>query len=219
MQWLSIYGDSKSSLSEILLDSWERFMNLFLCCWLKVWVLLIKLPQGWSRSPRRCPVWPPHPAGVHGGLRVLQQLAPKVLRQLVFPSTWPFPLTLFFSYLYSSSTSRSFLQPPLVTHTPSETFQHFQCFLFPFCFKLQGHWIKDKVVSTPVSVLWHSFNLFPLPAFSFTSLFHCLGWLQRREIGRREDTATGSRSKRGKRGECKLLSRLQRTAQRHECEY
>lgn len=96
MQWLSIYGDSKSSLSEILLDSWERFMNLFLCCWLKVWVLLIKLPQGWSRSPRRCPVWPPHPAGVHGGLRVLQQLAPKVLRQLVFPSTWPFPLTLFF---------------------------------------------------------------------------------------------------------------------------
>lgn len=31
MQWLSIYGDSKSSLSEILLDSGERLMGLFLC--------------------------------------------------------------------------------------------------------------------------------------------------------------------------------------------
>lgn len=29
MQWLSIYGDSKSSLSEILLDSGGRFMGLF----------------------------------------------------------------------------------------------------------------------------------------------------------------------------------------------
>lgn len=27
MRWLSIYGDSKSSLSEILLDSGEQFMG------------------------------------------------------------------------------------------------------------------------------------------------------------------------------------------------
>lgn len=133
MQWVSIYGDSQSSPSEILLNSWKRFMGLFLRCMLKVWVLLIKLPQGWRRSPLHRPVWPPHPAGTHGRLPALQHLASKVLRQLVFSSTWPFPLTLFSpSYLYSASTSHFFLQPPLVTHTPAETFQHFQCFLFPF---------------------------------------------------------------------------------------
>lgn len=141
MQWLSIYGDSKSSLSEILLDSGERFMGLFLCHWLEVWVLLIKLPQGWRRSPRHRPVWPSRPAGTHRRLRALQHLAPKVLRQHVFFFILAFPSDSFF-HLFSPSTSLSFLQPPLVTLTPLETllcFQHFQCFV-SFCFKLLGQW-------------------------------------------------------------------------------
>lgn len=139
MQWVSIYGDSQSSLSEILLNSWKRFMGLFLRCWLKVWVLLIKLPQGWRRSPLHRPVWPPHPAGTHGRLPALQHLASKVLRQLVFSSTWPFPLTLFSpSYLYSPSTSHFFFSTPSSHPQSRGDFPTFPMLFVSFCYKLLG---------------------------------------------------------------------------------
>ncbi len=119
----------------------------------EVWVLLIKLPQGWRRSPPHRPVWPSRPAGTHGRLRALQHLAPKVLRQHVFFFILAFPSDSFF-HIFSPSTSLSFLQPPLVTPAPLETllcFQHFQCFV-SFCFKLLGqlchfgHRIKDTLL-------------------------------------------------------------------------
>lgn len=141
MQWLSIYGDSKSSLSEILLDSGERFMGLLPWCWLEVWVWLIKLPQGWRRSARHRPVWPPDPAGMHGRLRALQHLAPKVLRLHVFSSSWPFPLTLsfisFLSFHLAFLFAATSCQPSSLRDLLC--FQHFKCFV-SFCFKLLGHW-------------------------------------------------------------------------------
>lgn len=219
---------------------WIVESDLWVCfcaaSWLEVWVLLIKLPQGWRRPPRHHPVWPSRPAGTNARLRALQHLAPKVLRQHVFAPSWPFPLTLSFISLLSLS----FLQPPLVTHTPLAgcSVSKISNAFFSFCFKLlghwchSGHWIKDKLlcrhrvwynlVSTSVSVFVTFFlsTSFLPPVFSLATLFRCLGWLQKKKkIARREDTATESRSRRGKRGECKLLSRLQRTAQRHECEY
>lgn len=131
---------------------------------------------------------------------------------------------LYLRVIFSPISLLSFHLTLLLWTSPCHPHSLWDFPLFPtlFCILLfwtSGHWIEDKVASTSVSALWHSFNLFSLCVFSSASVFHCLGWLRRRKMGRREDTATWSRSKGGKRGECKLLSRLQRTAERHECEY
>lgn len=138
MQWLSIYGDSKSSLSEILLDSWERFMNLFLCCWLKVWVLLIKLPQGWSRSPRRCPVWPPHPAGVHGGFECCSNWLQKCLDSLFFLQPG-LSLWLFFFFISLLFFHLAFLFATTSCHPHSlRDFPTFPMLFVSFLFQTSG---------------------------------------------------------------------------------
>lgn len=115
MQWLSTYGDSKSSLSEILLDGRERFMGPFLCCLLDVWVLLIKLPKRWRRSPRHRPIWPACPARTHGGDWALQHLAPKVLKQHFFFFILAFPSDTFFHIFTPLPTHFFFFSCHLLT--------------------------------------------------------------------------------------------------------
>lgn len=102
MQWLSIYGDSKSSLFQILLYSGQRFMSLVLCCWLEMWVLFIKLLRGWRRSPRYRPVWPSRPCWDAQEATSAAAPGPRKCLASVFvfiPALFPFRISL--SYLYS----------------------------------------------------------------------------------------------------------------------
>lgn len=205
MQWLSIYGDSKSSLFQILLYSGQRFMSLVLCCWLEVWVLFIKLLWGWRRSPRYRPVWPSRPcwdaqeassAAAPGPRKCLASV-------FVFIPAFPSPHLPFISLL-SPPPHVSFRCPHSLWDW--HCFQHFQLFCLrafqtsgtgtPLRTLNTGHisLLAPNVTLSCLYICSHSvtlsFTLFSLPlALSLASLFHCLGWLQKREIGRREDTA------------------------------
>lgn len=174
MQWLSIYGYSKSSLSEILLDSRERCVGLLLCHWLVVRVRLIKLPQGWDL----CGISLSGLDALMGWRhRVLQHLATKVLRQHFFLHPGLI-LWLFLSYLYCPycfSFCCHLLSPFVLRDLPR--FQHFQSFV-PFCFKPLAQWMLNKTHFC-TNTQWGTILSLHLSAFcdnlSFTgcSVFGC----------------------------------------------
>lgn len=115
MQWLSIYGDSKSSLSEILLDSRERFMGLFLCCQLVGGVSIVnKIATGVKETSSASPCLAP--TSCWDAREASSAAAPgsKSASAACFCSILAFPSDSFFHIF----TLTFLFQPPLVTHTP-----------------------------------------------------------------------------------------------------
>lgn len=140
MQQLSVYGDSDSRK----LDSGEYLW----VCFHEGVRIVNKIATGVKEILPVSSCLAPTSYWDAGGSRALQRLAPEVLRQHVFTSSWPFPLTpsFIFSLFFHLA---SFSQPPPATFTPPRDLgrlQKFQRFV-SFCCKLLGTFglrVKDK---------------------------------------------------------------------------
>lgn len=225
MQQLSVYGDSYSRK----LDSGEYLW----VCFHEGVRIVNKIATGVKEIPPVSHCLASTSYWDAGSSKALQRLAPEMLRQHVFTSSWPFPLTLsfvssLFFHLASSFAATSChlyspqrLGPP--PGIPTLCLLLFQTFGdFRTQSKRQISVLTHYVVQSCLHICLHYVTL-----FLSTSIFPAgslLVPLSRVTAGKRDRRQKGHGSReqeqeRKKRGECKLLSRLQRTAQRHECEY
>lgn len=112
MQQLSVHGDSDSRKS----DSGEYLW----VCFHEGVRIVNKIATGVKEIPSVSPCLASTSYWDTGGLEALQRPAPEVLRQHVFTSSWPFPLTLSFTsslFLHLGSFFFFFFpQPPLLPH-------------------------------------------------------------------------------------------------------